>query len=425
MATQQIEFEAPSGMTLTCTLHVAGSDTIAKTASAVVEQTNRKGVYRATFSSVSANTYQLIARSGSTGVAAWWGYAQDIAATFSFGTNVTKTDGYVNSFISEQIASDIENDSNNWDIASAVLGARSATSVWESVTSSHTTNNTFGQRVLRSTTSHSTVAVTGSNHVAADIHEIQAGAIVDSDFAAGSIYAKLGTLIEADPVSGFRYTTQALEQAPASSGLDAAGVRSAIGLAAANLDTQLSAIDDYIDTEVAAIKTVTDKLNTTVEIDGAVYRFTTNALEQAPSGVGGGSGGQTVVISPSAALQNQYYKTTDRNPNPLDCPLYAQKTFSISFYSLDNAGEKVPVDMESKTLRVTFESSSGADLAVLENAAIAKSGNSITFTNPAAASTPPNSAKKMMGKWSCRETSNNFVWGYGTWEVFDVAFKDP
>jgi hypothetical protein len=72
--------------------------------------------------------------------------------------------------------------------------------------------------VLRSTTSQSTVAVTGSHHVAADIHEIQTGAIVDSDFAAGSIYAKLGTLIEADPVSGFRYTTQALEQAPSGGG---------------------------------------------------------------------------------------------------------------------------------------------------------------------------------------------------------------
>lgn len=35
--------------------------------------------------------------------------------------------------------------------------------------------------------------------------------------------------------------------------LDAAGTRSAVGLAAANLDTQLAAIDDLIDTEVAAI----------------------------------------------------------------------------------------------------------------------------------------------------------------------------
>lgn len=37
------------------------------------------------------------------------------------------------------------------------------------------------------------------------------------------------------------------------SGLDAAGVRSALGLASANLDTQLGAIDDYVDTEVGAI----------------------------------------------------------------------------------------------------------------------------------------------------------------------------
>ncbi len=42
--------------------------------------------------------------------------------------------------------------------------------------------------------------------------------------------------------------------------LAAADVRSAVGLAAANLDTQLTAIDDFIDTEVAAIKAVTDAL---------------------------------------------------------------------------------------------------------------------------------------------------------------------
>jgi hypothetical protein len=66
--------------------------------------------------------------------------------------------------------------------------------------------------------------------------------------------------------------------------LDAAGVRTAVGLASANLDTQLTAIDDAVDTEVAAIKTVTDKLDTAVELDGAVYRFTANALELAPTG---------------------------------------------------------------------------------------------------------------------------------------------
>lgn len=46
------------------------------------------------------------------------------------------------------------------------------------------------------------------------------------------------------------------------SGLDAAGVRSALGMASANLDTQLAAIDDAIDTEVAAILADTNELQT-------------------------------------------------------------------------------------------------------------------------------------------------------------------
>jgi cell division protein ZapA (FtsZ GTPase activity inhibitor) len=40
--------------------------------------------------------------------------------------------------------------------------------------------------------------------------------------------------------------------------LDATGVRAAVGLATANLDTQLGTIDDFLDTEVAAIKAKTD-----------------------------------------------------------------------------------------------------------------------------------------------------------------------
>jgi hypothetical protein len=57
---------------------------------------------------------------------------------------------------------------------------------------------------------------------------------------------------------------------------------------ASDLASTLSVIAAYVDTEVAAIKAVTDKLNTGLELDGSVYRWTTNALEQAPSGGGGG-----------------------------------------------------------------------------------------------------------------------------------------
>lgn len=60
---------------------------------------------------------------------------------------------------------------------------------------------------------------------------------------------------------------------------------------ASDIMNALTVIDDFIDTEVAAIKTVTDKLDTALEQDGAVYRYTTNALEQAPAGGGGGGTG--------------------------------------------------------------------------------------------------------------------------------------
>jgi hypothetical protein len=46
------------------------------------------------------------------------------------------------------------------------------------------------------------------------------------------------------------------------------------------LKTLIDNVDNFVDTEVGAIKTVTDKLDTALELDSTVYRFTTNALEQ-------------------------------------------------------------------------------------------------------------------------------------------------
>lgn len=93
----------------------------------------------------------------------------------------------------------------------------------------------------------------------------------------------------------FRFAADALINAP-TGGLTAAGVRAAIGMSSANLDTQLAAIDDYVDTEVAAIKLVTDKLGTMVIAavgSPGDYAFAADALRYAPTGSGGGGGGGT------------------------------------------------------------------------------------------------------------------------------------
>jgi hypothetical protein len=91
--------------------------------------------------------------------------------------------------------------------------------------------------------------------------------------------------------------------------LSAAETRAALGLASANLDTQLADVPTVAEFEArtltsanyanatnqTAIKSVTDKLNTGLVLDGAVYQFTVNMLENAPGGGGGGS----------ATLENQ------------------------------------------------------------------------------------------------------------------------
>jgi hypothetical protein len=94
--------------------------------------------------------------------------------------------------------------------------------------------------------------ILGALTVIDDLLDTEIGAIK-------TVTDKLDDTLE-DDGGTYRFTTNALEQGPVGSGLDAAGVRAAIGLASANLDTQLTAIDDFIDTEVSAIKAKTDNL---------------------------------------------------------------------------------------------------------------------------------------------------------------------
>ena len=108
---------------------------------------------------------------------------------------------------------------------------------------------------------------------------------LDTEVAAiKAVTDKLDTTLVLDGAV-YDFTAAALAAAP-SGGLDAAGVRSAIGMAAANMDTQLgtlatqasvNTIDDFLDTEIAAIKAKTDSLTFTVagQVDSNVESINT------------------------------------------------------------------------------------------------------------------------------------------------------
>ena len=82
MATQTVEFRAATGLTIIAKLFAAGSDTEVASVTAT-EATNRKGTYRAAYTSVAAGEYQLIAfDSQPIPVASWWVTLESSTATY-------------------------------------------------------------------------------------------------------------------------------------------------------------------------------------------------------------------------------------------------------------------------------------------------------------------------------------------------------
>jgi hypothetical protein len=67
--------------------------------------------------------------------------------------------------------------------------SENADAVWDEVMSGHTTAGTYGGRIPRSDTSNVEVKITGSKHLAADVHEIQPAVIEAQHFALGAIDA--------------------------------------------------------------------------------------------------------------------------------------------------------------------------------------------------------------------------------------------
>jgi hypothetical protein len=152
---------------------------------------------------------------------------------------------------------------------------------------------------------------------------VVAGGITAASFAAGAIDA---AAIAANAIGASELAADAVTEIQAGlSTLDAAGVRAAVGLAFANLDTQLATIDDFldteiaailaaVDTEIAAIKTKTDSLTFTVANQVDANQLSTNgdatatAQEaKATRAIGRGTvaaGGTTTSVPTSAFVPN-------------------------------------------------------------------------------------------------------------------------
>jgi hypothetical protein len=109
-----------------------------------------------------------------------------------------------------------------------------------------------------------------------------------------------------------------------------------------------------VDTVVDAIKISTDKLDDTLELDGSEYRFTTNALEQAPTG--GGS-------APTEAEIYTYFTASSREDAfKADVSALATASSIAALNDFDPTTQTVTTDSASRT-------ASQADVSSLATAA--------------------------------------------------------
>lgn len=167
MTTQNAVFSGlPTGLTLTKKVFTEADPDVEVTGitGAITERTNAKGQYvvAVTKAAVISGIHTIILFVGSVPVAIG-------------KRNFAGTDGETAAELGVELDS------------TAILAV--ADQVWDEAMSGHTTAGTYGGRIVRATNSNTEVQITGSNHIAADVHEFQTGVITAGDFAANSITA--------------------------------------------------------------------------------------------------------------------------------------------------------------------------------------------------------------------------------------------
>lgn len=220
-----------------------------------------------------------------------------------------------------------------------------------------------------------TVSVTGANHVAADIHELQPAVINNTHFDVGAIDA---SAIAADAITSSKLAADSITSTQLAT-------------------TAVTEIKDAI----ATITPIAD-LATMITNDGtANARYTVSALQNGPSG----EGGSTINVYPvSASTPERVAGTT------------------LTFYKNENRSVSVVTDftLTSLTLQFVVEDAEGNDILTIADGSISRSSQTFTVTiGTSVTGTITNY------KWSLRDiTSGNSVLARGVLSVQDAAAAD-
>ena len=268
--------------------------------------------------------------------------------------------------------------------------------VWEQLTTATWPNNSFGKHVLVSAGTQRTVAVTGSHHVAADIHELQPGVITAADF---------------DPTALVAIADSVLGRNTSTSTYDAGDV-------------------GYVLRQVYSM----------IVADGVDWQYTANALELAPAGGGGGGGtdwtanertairgilgfnSSGVIVDPTVGILDEIRDDVGSigiNVYPVSAstPERVSGT-TLTFYRNESRSVSVVTDftLTSMVLEFVVEDAEGNDVLDIANGSISRSGQTFTVSITTAVT-----ATVSNYRWSLRDiTSGNSVIARGILSVQDA-----
>lgn len=224
-------------------------------------------------------------------------------------------------------------------------------------------------RILIGSNNNHEVQVTGSNHIAADVHEFQPGVITAADFAAGAITS---TVLATDSITSSQIAASAVTEIQA-------GLATSSGVTSAF-----------------------------TEIKGATWSSSTDTLEA----IRDASGSATVNVMPLSSTITPRVQGTRVTTFIGD--LSACGPIAV------NDSSSNPVNLTAQgTLQVIIERRDGTDYEVIPNGSLVISGasnNELTFT-------PGASSVANLGQhlWALRRTANGQVLAHGEFLVAPAA----
>jgi hypothetical protein len=280
------------------------------------------------------------------------------------------------------------------------------TAVFSALTTATWPTNSFGKQILIGASTQRTVAVTGSHHVAAVLHDAEPNSIPEDAFVDGALSARV-------------IATDAIDS-----------------------DAMAASANTEIANAVAATQALS-RLDSMIESDGAgQFRFDTIALEMAPAGGGGGgtdwTANERTAIRAILGVPTSGTTPTDPTSGILDqirdsvgaiginvYPVSASTPervagTTLTFYRDESRSVSVATDftLTNLTLQFTVEDQDGNDVYTLNNASINRSGQ--TFTVPVTTAVTGGNGQY---RWSMRDITGggNSVISRGVLAVEEAA----